>query len=277
MGGGLLTGKKFGLPLVTLLVLGVSLVVYYTAGNHLTTDKAKEGERPSAEAAKPVAVYLAGDSTMQSYTSNRAPLAGWGQMLGVHFTEKATIRNHAMSGRSSKSFIDEGLLDTILGEIGAGDYLFIQFAHNDENKEDPTRFTEPNTTFKTYLKQYIDAARAKGANPVLITPMERRTFSGAKVKQSHASYAIAIIRLGEEENVPVIPLHAKSIALLEQLGEERSKSLFLWLEPGQNPNYPQGIRDDTHFNEHGAAEMAKLVVQGIREAKLPLASYLRAD
>ncbi|TMV46275.1 hypothetical protein FE783_26665 [Paenibacillus mesophilus] len=108
-----MTGKKFGLPLVALIVLGVSWVVYNTAGNLLSTDKAKEGEKPSAVAAKPVTVFLAGDSTMQSYTSNRAPLAGWGKMLDVHFTEKGTIRNHAMSGRSSKSFMSPATIPII--------------------------------------------------------------------------------------------------------------------------------------------------------------------
>lgn len=274
-----MAGKKSGWFFVAFLVfvLGVSLVVFYSAGDPRAIDKAKDGEEHMAAAATPVTVYLAGDSTMQSYTADRAPLAGWGQMLGAYFTEKVTIRNHAMSGRSSKSFIDEGRLNPILGEIAAGDYLFIQFAHNDENTGDPSRYTEPNTTFVAHLKQYIDGARAKGAHPVLITPMERRSFSGVKVKPSHGSYPAAMIRLGEEEKIPVIPLYEKSIALLERLGEEQSKSLFLWLEPGEHVNYPEGIRDNTHFNERGAAEMAKLVVQGIRELKLPLASYVRED
>lgn len=254
-----------------------AMVISMIVGGFVIGCEKKESTNVAKET-NPVTVFLAGDSTMQSYTADKAPLAGWGQMLGFYFTEKVTIRNHAMSGRSSKSFIDEGRLDTLIGEIEAGDYLFIQFAHNDENKEDPARYTEPSTTFVAYLKQYINGAREKGAYPVLITPVERRwIFSGAKVRQSHGDYPAAITRLGKEEGVPVIPLHEKSIALLEQLGEEQSKSLFLWLEPGEHANYPEGIRDNTHFNEHGAAEMAKLVVQGIREAKLPLAAYVKED
>lgn len=239
--------------------------------------KWKEGAAVVKEKAnKPVTVFLAGDSTVQSYDASYAPLAGWGQMIGGYFQETATIRNYAIGGRSSKSFIDEGRLSEIMAQIQPGDYLLIQFAHNDE-KEDPKRYTEPFTSYKAHLKTYIDEARSKGAHTVLITPMERRHFNGAKVKPSHGSYPEAMTQLGKEENVPVLPLYTLSVALYERLGEEGTKPLFLWLDPGESAKYPNGSTDNTHFNERGAAEIAKLIVQAIREAKLPLASYLKTD
>ncbi|TMV47434.1 rhamnogalacturonan acetylesterase [Paenibacillus mesophilus] len=223
----------------------------------------------------PLTLYLAGDSTVASYLDKRAPLAGWGQFIGTHFTDRVTVVNAAESGRSSKSFIDEGRLQKIKEEIRKGDYLFIQFGHNDE-KTDQERHTDPYTTYKSYLKQYVEAAREKGAFPVLITPMNRRNFNpNGTLAMTHGAYPAAMIQLGKELQVPVIDLHTSSKKLLEQLGDEPSKKLFLWLEPGENANYPEGSKDNTHFNENGASEMAGLVVQGIREAKLPLLDYIK--
>lgn len=223
-----------------------------------------------------ITVFLAGDSTVASYPANRAPLAGWGQMMGAAFTDRVTVRNVAVSGRSSKSFIDEGHMQPVWEEMRKGDYLFIQFGHNDA-KNDPDRHTDPYTTYKSHLKQYIEGARARGATPVLVTPTVRRSFrTDGSLAMTHGAYPAAMMQLGQEMNVPVIDLEQSSRKLLEQLGVESSKRLFLWLAPGEHANYPDGSKDDTHFHERGAAEMAGLVVQGIREKKLPLADYLRS-
>ncbi|WP_426445500.1 rhamnogalacturonan acetylesterase [Paenibacillus sp. S-38] len=222
-----------------------------------------------------ISVFIAGDSTASDYADNLAPRKGWGQMFGALFDGKITVVNKAASGRSSKSFIDEGRLDAVRGEMQKGDYLLIQFGHNDEKKEDASRYTEPGTTFKSYLKQYIDAAREKGAVPVLITPVERRGFTAdGQVKDSHGMYPNAVRELGEAENVPVIDLTAKSKALYEELGPERTKSLFLWLNPGESTNYPNGVQDNTHFQENGAKQIAKLVAGGLDELKLHLRNHL---
>jgi lysophospholipase L1-like esterase len=233
----------------------------------------KGGDKPTMPA---ITIYLAGDSTVASYPGERAPLAGWGQFIGTYFTDRVTIINAAESGRSSKSFIDEGRLQKIADEIKKGDYLFVQFGHNDE-KTDKERHTDPYTTYQSHLKQYIDGAREKGAIPVLVTPMNRRNFNqNGTLAMTHGVYPAAMIQLGKELQVPVIDLHMSSKKLFEQLGDEPTKKLFLWLAPGENANYPEGSKDNTHFNEYGASEMAKLVVQGIREAKLPLLDYMNS-
>ncbi|CAG7637920.1 rhamnogalacturonan acetylesterase [Paenibacillus allorhizosphaerae] len=223
-----------------------------------------------------IGVYLAGDSTVASYSPDRAPLAGWGQKLQSFFTSGVQVHNYAASGRSSKSFIDEGRLQPILDQLKAGDFFFIQFGHNDEKTKDPNVGTDPYTTYISYLSQYIDGARLKGAIPVLVTPMQRGSFDAkGRLKQTHGDYPAAMIQLGAEKNVPVIRLHEKSKGLFERLGEKATQKLFMMLEPGEYPNYPDGSVDLTHFNEYGASEMARLVVQGVLGSGLSLSSLIR--
>ncbi len=220
---------------------------------------------------KNVSIYIAGDSTASHYGEDRAPRKGWAQVFDSMFDDKIEIRNEAASGRSSKSFIEEGRLDNILTQIEEKDYLFIQFGHNDSKSNDPTRYTEPFTTYKSYLKQYIDGAREKGAYPVLLTPVERRGFTeDGQAKPSHGEYPEAMKELGLEEQVPVIDMSEKTMELYNQLGPEESKNLFMWLEEGEHPNYPEGVSDNTHFQEYGAEQIAKLVAESVYELKLQL-------
>ncbi|MEH7336224.1 rhamnogalacturonan acetylesterase [Neobacillus drentensis] len=223
-----------------------------------------------------ITVYLAGDSTVSNYEDSLAPRAGWGQVFDRFLDDKIIVKNEASSGRSSKSFIDEGRLASILNQIEKGDYLFIQFGHNDEKVEDPTRYTEPFSTYKSYLKQYIDGARAKGAIPVLVTPVERRRFTEEGIaRDSHGDYPAAMKELGLEENVPVIDLTAKSKALFQELGPEGTKDLFLFLDAGEHVNYPNGVQDNTHFQEAGAEAIARLIPEGIEESHLvPLRNHI---
>lgn len=222
-----------------------------------------------------ITVFLAGDSTVSDYTQEKAPMMGWGQRLGDLFGEGVAIHNAAKGGRSSKSFIDEERLAAIASEIGPGDYLLIQFGHNDE-KKDAARHTEPYGSYQQYLRQYIQVARDAGATPVLVTSTERRQFEAdGRLKDTHGEYPAAMADLAKQEQVVLIDLRAKSRALLESLGDEPSKRLFVWLAPGEHPNYPDGASDNTHFSEYGAEAMAKLVAEGLRETGLPLAAELR--
>lgn len=195
------------------------------------------------------------------------------------FAESVTVHNHAASGRSSKSFIQEGRLKPVIDQMEKGDYLFIQFGHNDAKSEDPTRYTEPNTTYKAYLRQYIEAARQKEATPVLITPVERRRFDGTtgQAVPTHDLYPQAMKALGAEMKVPVIDLTTMSLELFQSLGVEQTKALFLWLKPGEHPNYPEGIEDNTHFQEYGAKAIAKLVIAGLLQTDLPLKEHVRQE
>lgn len=220
-----------------------------------------------------ITVWLAGDSTVQNCPEGYAPMAGWGQAFHLLFKPEVRIVNRAIGGRSTKSFIAEGRLEEILSEIVENDWLFIQFGHNDEKLEGA--YADPNGMYKAYLKMYIDGAREKGAFPVLITPVSRRLFNmNGRILDTHGSYRDAVISLGDELDVPVIDLCASSRALMEELGPDESKKLFLFLERGVYPNYPEGSKDNTHFSQEGAYAFAKLVAQGIREVPLPLCRFL---
>lgn len=221
-------------------------------------------------------VYLAGDSTVMSYKSgyNLYPQQGWGGRLPEYFTSAVTFSNRAIGGRSSKSFVDEGRLTSILTAILPGDYLFIQFGHNDGNS-DPKLHTDPFTTYKTYLSMYIDQSRSYGAIPVLVTPMGRRNYdSNGKFINDFTQRVQAMKELALEKNVKLIDLNAKSIAFYNGIGAPATGDVFLWLAAGQYANFPNGISDNTHFQEYGASQLARLVVQGIDEAQLGLRSAI---
>lgn len=219
----------------------------------------------NASAAAPAQIFVAGDSTASTYTSSQAPRAGWGQALPVFLTPNAVARNEALSGASSKSFVDLGRLDRILSRIRTGDFLLISFGHNDEKKEDPARYTEPSTTYKSYLSQYIDKSRAKGAKPVLVTSVERRRFSSSgTITPTHGAYPAAMRELAQAKGVPLIDLTAMSTALFNRVGPEGTKKYFMHLKAGQYPNYPNGVEDNTHFQATGAIEVARLVATALR-------------
>ena len=205
-------------------------------------------------------IFVAGDSTAATYATADHPRAGWGQALPVFLRPGAEVVNEALSGASSKSFVDLGRLDRILAAIRPGDTLLVSFGHNDEKAEDPARWTEPWTTFQDYLRRYLDGARAARARPVLVTPVERRRFTADGVPyESHGEYPAAMRALAAATRTPLIDLTASSFALWAALGPERTKDHFLWLDPGESPNYPAGVADNTHFAAHGAIEVARLV------------------
>lgn len=221
-------------------------------------------------------IVIVGDSTASSYEAHAAPRAGWGQTFRQFFTEEVEVKNHASSGRSTKSFIEEGRMEAALNELRANDFLLIQFGHNDEKKEDPTRYTEPYTTYKENLGRFVQGARERGAYPVLLTSIERRDFDPAgKIQSSHGEYPKAMLELSRELNVPCIDITSKSQELFNRLGEEKTKDLFLWLEPGENSNYPEGVKDNTHFKETGAIEIGKLVIEGLEEMGHPLVKFFK--
>lgn len=221
-------------------------------------------------------IFLAGDSTVTDQPSDGYPYAGWGQMLPLFVKADAVVANYALSGRSSLSFIGEGVLDTIWSKIKPHDYLLIQFGHNDQ-KHDEARYTEPYSTYKETLKIYIDGARARGAYPILVTSVQRRFFQeDGTLRDTHGDYLTAMRELAAAEEVPLIDLAARSKALFEELGPEGTKRLFMWLAPGEFMNFPEGVEDNTHFQQQGGIDVAKLVLAGLKDLKLqPLSLYLR--
>ena len=223
----------------------------------------------------PPRVYLVGDSTMADKPLD-LPERGWGMALGQFFTNPPMIRNHAMNGRSSKSFIDEGRWEKILAELTAGDFVIVQFGHNDEKIEDPKRGTDPQTTFPDNLRRYLREAGAKGASPILATPVCRRKFDAAgKLVPTHGAYPDAIRRVAIEEKVPLLELETATATWLQAEGDEATKKYFMWIEAGQYPKIPDGRKDDTHFVAAGATKVASLAVAQIREQKLLLGAWLK--
>ncbi|HEX2854535.1 MAG TPA: carbohydrate-binding protein [Opitutaceae bacterium] len=222
--------------------------------------------------------YLAGDSTVMTYnaSSNLYPQQGWGGRIADYFTTGVTFSNKAIGKRSSKSFVDEGRLDAILNVIQPGDFLFIQFAHNDSNS-DPKYYTSPYTTYKEYLAMYIDGAVAHGATPVLVTPVGRRNYnSSGSFINDFTDRCTAMKQLATEKNCKLIDLNAKSIAFYNKLGGEAAKDVFLWLSAGQYPNFPNGVSDNTHFQEYGAGQIARLVTEGIEELNLSIETSIKS-
>jgi lysophospholipase L1-like esterase len=223
-------------------------------------------------------IYIASDSTAQTYNSSSYPMSGWGQKLGAYFDANTTIANHAIGGRSSRSFIEQGRLTTILNAIKPGDYLFVQFGHNDASTGNPERYTSP-ADYKMYLRDhYMAGATARGATPVLLTPVNRLDYntSTGRFNESFATYAAKVHELVNETGVARIDLGARSRTYLNSIGYDRARwEVFMHLRTGQYPNYPNGLADSTHFQDNGANQMARLVSEGAKALPLPIAGHVR--
>ena len=252
-----------------------------------------------------ITIFTIGDSTMANKKLEGGnPERGWGQMLSRYFTDDITVDNHAVNGRSSKSFIDEGRWDNVLSKIQKGDYVFIQFGHNDE-KDDPKRHTDPGTTFDANLRKLVEETRAKGGIPVLFNSIVRRNFGksgadavadavkqddirsgidpkapkevieeGAKLIDTHGAYLDSPANVAKELNVAFIDLNSLAYKLVEDLGPEKSKELYLWVQPKTVPALPDGREDNTHLNVHGASIVAEMAAKAVAEAIPELAQYL---
>ncbi|MBW8796042.1 MAG: rhamnogalacturonan acetylesterase [Streptomyces sp.] len=209
---------------------------------------------------KPRTLYIAGDSTAAQKYADAAPETGWGMALPFFLRKEVAVSNQAVNGRSSKSFVDEGRLDAILATIRPHDLLLVQFAHNDEKSDDPTRYTEPWTTYQDYLRLHIEGARAHGARPVLATPVERRRFDAdGNAVPTHGDYPAAMRALAAREHVALLDIEALSLALWQSLGVEATKAYFNWTDTEQ---------DNTHFNPPGAIAVARLVAQELLRTRV---------
>jgi pectinesterase len=241
----------------------------------LTPSKVLNGWEPKVTDS--VQVFLIGDSTMADKPLEDNPERGWGQLLPAFFDQSVAVRNHAMNGRSTKSFLDEGRWEAVLKALRAGDWVFIQFGHNDQKKEDPTRYAAPQDGYRKNLTRFVEETRSRGAHPVLLTSVMRRRFDEkGKFFDTHGEYPAVVRALAKELKVPLIDLHKSTQALIERHGAEGSKKLFLWIKPGEYKSLPDGKQDDTHFSDYGAREVAALAVAGIRAQKLELARSLKA-
>ncbi len=217
-----------------------------------------------------ITVYLIGDSTMSVKQVRYYPETGWGMPFAAFFDETVAVDNRAQNGRSTRTFIAENRWQPVAAALQPGDYVLIQFGHNDEVPTKRSYTTE--SEFRANLVRFVTETRAKKASPVLLTPVARRKFDAAgRSEDTHAAYSAIVRAVAQEQHVPLIDLNERSRQLLEQFGVENSKLLFNQLAPGEHPNYPEGRDDNTHFSELGARKMAQLVLADIRRLNLELA------
>ncbi len=212
-------------------------------------------------------IFWASDSTVQYNSILTYPQTGMGQVLHLFLKPEVVVSNHAKNGRSTKSFLDEGRVAAIYDEIKEGDFLFIEFGHNDEKKEDPARYTEPFGEFSDDLERFINMARNKKAHPVLITPLERRCFDedGKLGRSIKVDYVEATKKTAERLNVPVVDLYTLSRAELEKAGPEKTKEWYMHLPEGVYPYHMEGLVDDSHLKYAGAVVFAGCIAKGLKE------------
>ena len=220
-------------------------------------------------------VYIAGDSTVQTYDPYWKPQAGWGQMISRYFIPDITFSNQSIGGRSSKSFLLEGRLDNILRALKPNDYFLIQFGHNDATISIPERYASPED-YKNYLKTYITGARQRGAVPILVTPVGRRDYNSTtgSFNVSFPAYVNAMKELAQEMDVPLVDLSTLSRAYYDTLGPIGTLAVFLHVPAGVYTAFPNGSSDDTHFQEYGAIQIARLLSGGIKALNIPLSAYV---
>ena len=223
-------------------------------------------------------IYTIGDSTMaDKIQPNENPETGWCQVLPSFFDlNQVTIDNRAVNGRSSKSFINENRWESVYDSLKKGDYVFIQFGHNDAKITDSTRYTNPHTSYRHNLIRFVTETRATGAIPILFSSIVRRNFNEQGVLiGTHGDYPLAMRLVAQEYQVPFIDLEYFSEILEQSYGPEKSRELHLHFKAGEHPYYPKGKSDDTHLSSKGATEIAKIAVRELKKLDLGLDKYYK--
>lgn len=249
-----------------------------------------------------VTVFMIGDSTMANKPLDKENQErGWGQMLPIYFEGPIKVDNHAVNGRSSKSFIDEGRWEKVREQIRPGDYVIIQFGHNDEKAKSPDRYTVPGSTFDANLKKFVNETREKGGTPILMNSIVRRNFpangiaaaqtddrqktwkkglenypaEGDTLVDTHGDYRIAPRNVAEEMGVAFVDMNALTHELVQGLGKDASKSLYMWMPVGVYEFAPNGRIDNTHLNVFGGIVVSRLAVNALAENVPALRPYIR--
>lgn len=249
-----------------------------------------------------VTVFMIGDSTMANKPLDKENQErGWGQMLPIYFEGSIKVDNHAVNGRSSKSFIDEGRWEKVREQIRPGDYVIIQFGHNDEKAKSPDRYTVPGSTFDANLKKFVNETREKGGTPILMNSIVRRNFpangiaaaqtddrqktwkkglenypaEGDTLVDTHGDYRIAPRNVAEEMGVAFVDMNALTHELVQGLGKDASKSLYMWMPVGVYEFAPNGRIDNTHLNVFGGIVVSRLAVNALAEKVPTLRPYIR--
>ena len=223
-----------------------------------------------------IQLFTIGDSTMANKKAEVFPETGWGQVLPQFFDDQVVVHNHARNGRSTKSFIDEGRWKAVRDSLKKGDFVFIQFGHNDEKEYDSTRYTVPFGTYTDNLTKFVDESREKGATPILMTPIVRRKFDeNGKLIPTHGDYPKAVRQLANKMDVPLIDLEKLTHDMVEPMGNIKSKELYMWIGP--NERFPEGREDDTHLKAGGAQKVATLATRELKQFPLELSKHVVAQ
>ncbi len=222
-------------------------------------------------------IYGIGDSTMANKVKpEENPERGWGQMLPLFFNDNITIDNRAVNGRSTRSFIAEKRWDDILKTLKKGDYVFIQFGHNDQKEKDSTRYTNPHTAYRHNLIRFVEETRAKEATPIIFSSIVRRNFNENGVLIStHGDYTMEARLVAQEYKVPFIDMEYYTELLEQSYGPVKSKQLHLHFKAGEIPYYKEDKADDTHLGVKGATEVAKIAVEELKKTKLDIVKYIK--
>ncbi|MDN3594879.1 rhamnogalacturonan acetylesterase [Zunongwangia endophytica] len=228
-------------------------------------------------AQKTPSLYLIGDSTMADKRDpEENPEHGWGQMLPELMTDNIHIENHAVNGRSSKSFLSEGRWKTVHDKLKSGDFVIIQFGHNDQKFNSPDRYTNPFTGYRYNLGKYVKETREKGAIPILMSSIVRRNFNeNGTLVDTHGEYPLVVRMVAKDLDVPFIDMQWLTEQLEVKYGEEESRNLHLHFAPGEVTYYVKRKDDDTHLSEKGATLVATLALQEIAKKDLPLKKYIK--
>lgn len=225
-----------------------------------------------------IRIVMIGDSTMATKEESKRPETGWGEALEKFFDESVEVENYAKNGRSSKSFIDEGLWDKAKARLRKGDVLIMQFGHNDEKSHDPSRYTVPMGSYAENLRSFAAAAESVGARVIIASSISRRKFdTDGRHQKTHGDYPVAAASVAEAVGAAYVDMDTLTHERLQAIGDEDSKRLFLRLEPGEHPNYPEGKKDDTHLSTEGARWHAALFLEALKEQRHPLVQRLARD
>jgi lysophospholipase L1-like esterase len=223
-----------------------------------------------------VTVHLIGDSTMAARDhSGGNPEFGWGEALQEKFVESVKVVNTAAGGRSTKSFIDQGLWDRAKKNILAGDWVIIQFGHNDQKKNKPSVYAEANGEYRDLLTRYVRETQALGASSILVSSIYRRVFRDGVLVDTLGEYPDSVAELAEHLQVPFIDLHAATGVAFAALGPEGTLPIFVHFEPGENAYFPEGRADNSHLSEFGSRVVADLFVSELSESEIGLADLLK--
>lgn len=249
------------IPLCFLRLAQAALVLFLTHSLHATES---------------LRLYLAGDSTMAAKAAlPENAERGWGEALAAYFTEAVAVENRALNGRSTVSFRAEGHWQKILDALEPGDWVLIQFGHNDEKENNPSVYAAAEDAYPENLRRFVEEIRARGAEPILATPIVRRRFEGGTLVPTHGAYPDAVRKVAKAAEVPLLEMTGRTREAVKALGPDQSRALYLWSEGGRYARFPDGVQDDTHLSARGAAFIAGLAVAEMQRLDLALARHLK--